>query len=265
MSDLVRLTEKLSKLRAKERVPGDVRKLKGASAPVLLAHVVNEIDEAILPRKLSFQVNGTTQIHLAVANRRLQAVLAPVPEVMGLDEIAGQPLPDIETPGVKTLGDALLTIFDGVSEITVSAARSDMVFPSDIGVPSNQLDRVWSLAEPEPDLPPDVLLGRFLGDLGDDAVAWLRIEGQRVAEQGGEKAAVSALGAQTARFLERYFSGFDAVFSEDASSYATLIAPSADEKLGAFFVETGQTSAMVSAEPVKLLKIASNWQRCLAN
>ena len=85
MSDFARLQDKLAKLRQRERVAGEGRRLRGATPEALVAAVVAEIDETILPRRLTFQVEGGVDVHLAVANRRLQALMSPVPELKGVE------------------------------------------------------------------------------------------------------------------------------------------------------------------------------------
>ena len=58
MSDFARLEDKLTKLRSRERVPGETRKLRGQGSDALLAALVTEIDETILPRQLTLTIAG---------------------------------------------------------------------------------------------------------------------------------------------------------------------------------------------------------------
>ena len=81
-SDFARLKAKLAKLAQRERTAGEARRLKGGDAGELIAALVTEIDETILPRRLTLTLDGAV-LHLAVANRRLQAMLAPAPAIEG--------------------------------------------------------------------------------------------------------------------------------------------------------------------------------------
>lgn len=264
MSDFARLKETLSKLRARERAPSEGRSLQGGTGPALLASLVSEINETILPRRLSFTIDGSAQIHLAVANRRLQALLAPAPAGDGFDGLDGQPLPDIEDANVATLGEALLAAFSDAGAVSIGSAKLTEDFGSDIGVPANQLGRVWTLGQDEPAEAPDVALAGFLEDMKAEATAWLRIEGENVASEHGEADAVAALGEQTAVFLDGYFSKFDRVFPDPALACGTVISPSPKGSNALFFVEAGDISAVISAKPKDILGIAQKWQNRVA-
>ena len=261
MSEFARLEEKLAKLRQRERVVGEGRSLRGGGADALLAAIVTEIDETILPRRLSFTVPDGV-VHLAVANRRLQALLEPAPSSVPAGLI-GQALPDVEEPAVAELGDALKRLLEGAETIGVTATRLTENFGSDIGVPAEQLPRVWSVAESTV-LKPEEVLQTFLGGLDTKTAAWLRIEGEEVTSQGGPEAIVSALGEQAAMFLDGYFSKFEVAFLEPSYSCGTLISPGDKGDRALFFVEIENISAIVSAPPAKILGIAMAWQRLVA-
>ncbi len=262
MSEFARLEEKLAKLRQKERAPGEGRKLRGAGADALLAAIVTEIDETILPRRLSF-ATPEGDVHLAVANRRLQALLAPAPGSVP-EALVGHALPDAEDPALAELGTALKAVLGETDAVGVTAARMTETFASDIGVPAEQLPRVWNVAESVAASPEDVLAG-FLASLDTGTVAWLKIEGEEVTGQGGADDAVAALGEQAAVFLDGYFSKFDVGFREAALACGTLISPGGDAGPAVFFVEIGTLSAIVHAPASQVLGIATNWQRMVAD
>ncbi|MCG6883163.1 MAG: hypothetical protein LJE62_05345 [Silicimonas sp.] len=261
MSEFARLEEKLAKLRQRERIAGEGRKLRGKGGDALLAALVAEIDETILPRRLSL-VTPQGPVHLAVANRRLQALLAPVPGSLP-EGLADHALPDIEDPKLAELGQSLKTLLAEAENIPVTARRLDRAFGSDIGVPAVQLPRIWTVAQPTAAKPDDILSG-FLADLGDAALAWLRIEGEEVTLQGGEEAAVAALSEQAAIFLDSYFGKFDAAYREPSLACGTVIAPADGSANAVFFVEIGEFSAIIHAPAAQMPSIASDWQRRVA-
>lgn len=260
MSDFARLEEKLTKLRQKVRAPGEARKLRGADAGARLAALVTEIDETILPRRLSF-TTAAGDVHLAVANRRLQALLSPAPAAIAVD-LVDHPLADSEDPKLPQLGAALTSVLDGPEAPQISAVRLKVLFGSDIGVPASQLARVWSVGDAG-EMRPEDILDRFLAALPPDDIAWLRIAGEEVVAQGGPADAVEDLGAQAAVFLDGYFSRFDTAFREPAQACATLVA-SDDASAGIFYVEIGDLSAIFAAPLAQLLEIAGAWQRLVA-
>ena len=266
MSDFARLEDKLAKLRQRERIAGEGRRLRGATPEALLAAVVTEIDETILPRRLSFAAEGGQTVHLAVANRRLQALLPPAPDVAGVDAagLAGRPLPDADAPEVPGVKDVLLEVFRDAPPVAIRSARQPGVgYASDVGVPSTVLARVWGAPEePSEAATPEALVSRFLAGIGEeDAVAWLRIEGENVTDQGGEASAVEALGDQAAMFLDGYFARFDTLFPGGEEACATLIAPVSGSGAAALFVEFGDVSAFVAAKPDRGPALVTRWQR----
>ena len=261
MSEFARLEEKLAKLRARERAPDEKRKLRGAGADALLAALVTEIDETILPRQLSFDTPGG-MVHLAVANRRLQALIAPAPPAIP-EDLVNHALPDAEDPKLAELGTALKTVLAEAETVAISAVRLKASFASDIGVPAVQLPRVWSVDAPMAATPGDVL-ERFLGGLDTASAAWLRIEGEEVTGQGGAEDKVAALGESAAIFLDGYFSKFDTAFRTPAYACGTLISADQDAGNALFFVEIDSLSAFIVAPPEKILGIATAWQRLVA-
>ena len=265
MSDFARLEEKLTKLRQRARAPGEVRKLRGSGSQALLAALVTEIDETILPRRLTLSIGGTA-IHLAVANRRLQALLSPAPDIEGAADLADMALPDAEAPGVAALGEVLSRAFDGDPQVEITAMRPADLFDSDVGVPANLLGRAWRVA-PQEMLPaePGDILTKFLKENGKEAIAWLRIEGESVTEQGGAETRVAALGEQAAIFLDGYFAKFEELYNGDSKACVTVIAPGRGKGTAVFFVEFGEVSAFIAADPARVGNLARRWQALVAD
>ena len=265
MSEFARLEDKLAKLRQRERAPGERRKIRGADPEAILAAMVTEIDEIILPRRLNFKIDANNSLSFAVGNRRLQALLSPPPA--GIDAaLADQELPDADDPRIAALAVGIRAALDGVESVEISTARPKKLFASDIGVPAVQLERVWgvSTSETKPVDPSEILKG-FLKGVGEDANAWLRIEGEAVAEQGGDDAQAAELAEKTAIFLDGYFSKFETVFPEPSLSCGTVISPGTDHERALFFIEIGDVSAVISAKPGRVLALASRWQKLVAD
>lgn len=265
MSDFARLEDKLAKLRQRERIAGEGRRLRGATAEALLAAVVTEIDETILPRNLSFSVEKGVTVHLSVANRRLQALVAPAPALDGIDvaALAGQPLSDAEDAALGEVKKVLLAAFADAAPVAIQSARPEGAgFPSDVGVPSNILARVWGLAEVSgEELSPEDILSRFLSGIAEDAIAWLRIEGEDVTDQGGDAAVLEQLGDHAAVFLDGYFGKFEGLYTEESFALATLVAPVGPGGHGALFVEIGELSAFVAINAERAPDLAALWQK----
>lgn len=265
MGDFARLEKVLAKLRQRERAPGEGRRLGGGDGPARLAALVTEIDETILPRRLSFSVHEAGTLHLAVANRRLQALLAPAPK--GVPEaLVGKKLADANDPEVAELGAALGQILGASETVPIAATRQKTPFPSDVGIPAPQLARVWGAGagDETAQADPGALLTGFLNAVSGDASAWLRIEGEAVTDQGGEEAAVRELGQLAAVFLDGYFSRFEAAFPHPAFACGTLVSPGGAGRGALMFVEVGNVSAVILAPSDKITGVALQWQRMVA-
>jgi len=259
LSDFSRLEEKLTKLRGRERTPGEPRKLRGSDAAERLAAFVTEIDETILPRRLTLTVDDTPW-HFAIANRRLQALLAPA--IGDAAALAGKPLPDAEDPSVPALAKILREAFAGSENIRISAVRLTSPFPSDVGVPAPMLARIWNVGSIETaEVPPEERMRTFLSGLGRDALAWLRIDGEEVAEQGGDAERVGRMAEQAAVFLDGYFGKFDSLFPDPAQSCVTVVSPGIGEAPSVLFVEYGEASAFIAAPTASVARLAMAWQR----
>lgn len=257
MSDFERLKEMVAKLRAKERGPGEPRKLSGSTAAQRLSALITEINETILPRRLAFQWGEGPGIQLAVANRRLQGVLAPSEDV--LQPHVGKPLsaPDDDvTEAVKT---ALLTVLEGATSITISAQHlgSDDL-GSDAGVSAEALARQWGLAA---SAGPGDLSGKalpdFLSGLSGLATGWLSVEGEEVAGQDGAEADVARLGDTAAYLLDAYLNRKDSLFGAEEMPRCFAVA-GAEE--GVFFGDTGSQTVFVLTKPEDLVRVVALWR-----
>lgn len=271
MSDFARLQQTLAKLRQRERSPGEGRFLRGEDAEGLLASFVREIDETILPRRLIFTADNGPVFQLAVANRRLQALLSPAPEVAdaALADIADQPLAEAEDAPVTTLKDALIAGFRESKAVSIQSRRLGVAaFGSDVGVPAVSLMRAWDIAEPViEELNPAELLEKFLKWLGDRSNAWLRIEGEEVTDQAGDPARLEALGEQAALFLDSYFSKFDDLYPGNAVGPFVTALASGDAK-GAeavLFIEIAELSAFVVVKQTALAEAVAQWQSSIVD
>ena len=262
MSDFSRLEQVLAKLRQRERAPGEGRKLSGGDGAARLAALVTEIGETILPRQVTFGLADAGVLHLAVANRRLQALLGPAPKGIP-STLEGVKLADANDPAVTELGEALTQVLGSPDAVPISSSRQQSPFPSDVGVPAPQLARTWGTSDTAgaAAADPGALLGGYLDAIEGDATAWLRIEGEDVTGQGGAADGLSDLAAV---FLDGYFSRFDTAYADPAFALGTVIAPREAGKSALFFVELGDVSAVILAPSEKMAGLAVRWQRLVA-
>ena len=263
MSDFARLENVLTKLRQREKSGGEPRVLRGVGSDALLASLVAEIDETILPRRLIFVTSTGVELHMAVANRRLQALLSPAPELPGAKDLADVAFIDGQDPNLALLGGLLRGTFEQAQSVRIDARRLQAgAFDPDVGAPSSGLSKAWGVQIVEVRAKePAEIIDFFLNQISDDdAEAWLRIEGENVTDQAGSAERLTELGEQAAVFLDSYFGKFDALFSQDEPATATVVAPDNAGQTAAFFVEIGGLSAFVAAKPARVAALATIWQ-----
>ena len=256
VTDFQRLNEMIAKLRSKQRSPGEGRTLAGASAEARLAALVTEIDETILPRRLIFQWDEGSGIQLAVANRRLQGVLSPCVE--DLVPFAGQPFSDPEAPLIGNVKDALLSILDKAPQARIKSVhlgKDDL--GSDAGIAADALSRLWSLADGSGEVGVGDALPNFLKSLSANSTAWLSVEGEEVADQGGDASEIARLGDTAAYLLDAYLNRKEAVFGSDELPKAYAVS---GPKTGLFFGDTGEQTVFVLTKPNDLVPVVSAWR-----
>lgn len=267
MSDFARLENMLIKLRQREKTPGAGRRLSGTDVEARLGSLVAEIDETILPRRLVLADDDGVEVHLAVANRRLQALLDPAPDLAGANELTGVAISDGKSPVLAALGDIFRTIFTSAKAITIRSHRLQPgQFDADVGAPAGGLAKAWNVQIAEPRIvEPTEILSAFLDEVtGDDAEAWLRIEGENVTDQAGDTDRLAALGEQAAVFLDSYFGKYNALFKDEPTATATLVSPGGGADTAVLFVEIGGLSAFVAAKSGRAAALASQWQAMVA-
>ena len=263
MDDFSRLEQKLAKLRQRDRAPGEARVLRG-SEDQLIAAILTEVDETILPRRLSFSKESGEALHLAVGNRRLQAMVAPAPSVDGSEKVANVALKSVEDDAVMALRDVIASFVGAGDDLTVASARfEDLSPPSDVGVPVDQLKEAWGLASVVGAAgSPTVVLRGLLDSFGDRADGWLLIEGEEVAAQGGDESVVSALSESAAIFLDGYFGKKTELLDEGSGVFGLVF--SAQDGTTVLFVDAGDAMAFVRSEAVAAYGIAREWQQVSA-
>ena len=257
MSEFERLKDMIAKLRAKGQQGAGGRGLSGADAAGRLAALLQEVNETILPRRLILRWDDGDGIQLAVANRRLQGVLAPSAGALGA--LAGQPLSDPEEAVTQKVRDALLDLLDkaeGAQIQSVHLGQDDL--GSDAGLSAEALLREWGLADrANGGTGKSDALPAFLAAMSKSAIAWLSVEGEDVADQHGDEADIARLGESAAYLLDAYLNGKDALFGGDTGPCAFAVS-SADQ--GVFFADTGTHTVFVLTAPDRLVEAATAWR-----
>lgn len=262
MDDFSRLKQKLVKLRQRDRAPGEKRILRG-NGEELLSAIVTEFDETILPRRLTFAADNGSRIEVAVANRRLQALMNLEPGG-GLDPAQlGVELKNPDDPVLELVRAALLVALKDAKTVDVSATKqAGSTFASDVGISTEQLQKVWSLNLDADGNTKSGSLKEFVEELGKKSSGWLRIEGEDVAAQGGDAEIVSELGNQAAIFLDGFLAQKEVVTQGEIGPSGCIMLGKTSDAL--VFLDGGDSMAFLRAKPEIALEIANSWQSVFA-
>lgn len=263
MDDFSRLEAKLAKLRQRAKAAGEHRVIRG-EPDRLLAAVVTEVDETILPREIRF-ASAEASFSIAVANRRLQALMSVFPDRDATAGLVGKAITDVEDAALFDLRNLLAALLSKAGEWKIASQRqSGDGFPSDIGVPSGPLARAWEIAPVgESRANPGAALEAFLGALDARASAWLLIEGEEVKKQSGSEALVADLGNQAAVFLDGYFSKKDLLFQGETGPSGLVFAGGANGD-AVLFLDCETSMAFVLSKSQDVATLAQEWQARVA-
>ena len=263
MDDFSRLEAKLAKLRQRAKVAGEHRIIRGDPGR-LLAAIVTEIDETILPREIRF-ASDAASFSIAVANRRLQALMSVVPVQDATVGLIGKAITDVEDAALAEVRNVLAVMLSKGSDWRIASQRqAGGGFPSDVGVPSGPLARAWEVAAVgESRANPDAALEDFLSALDASASAWLLNKGEEVKKQSGSEAVVAELGNQAAVFLDGYFSKKDLLFQGEAGPSGLVFAGGAGGQ-AVLFLDCESSMAFVLSSAQDVATLAQDWQARVA-
>ena len=177
-----RLKSQLVRLGASiPRANSGLRRLSAPDARGLLANLLREVDETILPRRMDVETGGQVVAHLHVAARRLVHLTLPGPQISG---VGGLKAPD---QIAMMFANQLLTVLTGATELTLRLSRlAPDPNAANTGCSARRLAGAASL-EIGPTNHQDAARD-FFAALGRYSIAWLTLDpdGVPIAGDGSE-------------------------------------------------------------------------------
>ena len=197
MKDVRRLKDKIGKLAAAPSPSPKGRVVAPGPDGTPLAAILREVDETVLPRRLTFR-RGAAALTVAAGNRRLVSV--DTAEGPGAGEAADILGVDLTRPDVAMLGqlrEALTASLPGDAPILVTIApATDSKADFAAGTTAFALASAWGVdisSPEEAEAEPPGALDTFLGTAPSLARAWLRITSGEIAGEGGEDTLLARL------------------------------------------------------------------------
>jgi hypothetical protein len=209
MSDGDRLNRTLAKLGAASAAPGaEGRELApgGEAGGDLLAAVLTEVDETILARRLNFHTDTGTRFACEAYGRRLLSLVQPLPDEVTGAALSGRPLDGLEEEEIALLRRVFEELLDGATRLTVIAdPLPEARDPALLGMAAARLAETWGL-ELGGGLPPDpaAALDRILDACASAAVAWMRLDENATAAEGGSEAGLAKLSTFASAGLDAF-------------------------------------------------------------
>jgi hypothetical protein len=256
LSDFARLKEKLGKLRQVEPRAGGGRILAGQDAAARLRAALTEIDETILPRRITF--TGTKgRAVVGVANRQLSLILEGVSSAGASPHV----IDGRDDPALAELRDGLMKMFDGGGTWTVLTDRleRDHVrhMRPDGGVSASVLASVWNVEARADEDGKDATraAGRFIERMGARCEAWLLIEGEEIAASGGSDIGIEWLSERAGGFLDGYYAKREAFTSGEPIAFAF----SGGTGASLIYFESGDQAGFATLPPHELNAALGEW------
>jgi hypothetical protein len=262
MSDIDRLRDKLSKLAGPSNIaPDGWREVVATDKSEFLRAVLNEIDETILARNLTFRNGKDASFSLEVANRRLHSVTDATPAALksAAPELLGAQFSETGDTLTEPLAAMLVLFFEGAEQISVNTAKSAMPLdPDNIGCAAEVIATSWSLKLYENKQEnADKKVGAFIDQCLGLATSWVQFDANGVHLSAGEQEAIQRLTELAQQNLSDFDKRLVATFDEGA--HCVVIGFGPDEGQSILYVKSANAGAFMDVPSDNLAEIHKLW------
>lgn len=213
MIDDIQLSKKLAALSGDDHFENGAMRLGAGGDKMALGLILEAIDNTVLPRKLTFSVDGAS-VTLAVGGRRLSALLETSGPVAGGEKLIGQLLSQSDTDEISALGQLLGDLVERSGAILLTREGAEgRGGQSDTGVAIATLVELWGVDPFAQDLP---RLEKITRSLDGVLLAHSKIEDDQLADPQGDAAMIKALGAALASDLPATVAAFDEIHQDNS-------------------------------------------------
>lgn len=185
------LAQKLAALSsAGESFENGLRVVSNGVEPPILTAILTEVDMTVLPRKLSFRMNGS-EISLVAGGRRLRGLVRASKDIKGVMGVIGKSVSHDAPDVVDGLHSIIAQFTATAGQMTVVSEDPDVMGgQSDAGLTAQSLADHWKVdLNPEPLTP----MMAFARDCGDLVTAWVVLKDRSENRTGGDGAKLAVL------------------------------------------------------------------------
>jgi len=201
------LARKLAALSsAGESFENGLRVVSDGLEPPILTAILSEVDMTVLPRKLTFRMNGS-EISLVAGGRRLRGLVQASKDITGVMGVLGKSLSHDAPEVVDGLHKIIAQFTATAGQMTVLNSDPDaMGGHSDTGLTAQNLADYWKVdLNPEPVTP----MMTFARDCGDLVTAWVILKDESENRTGGDGAKLEVLRTAIAEKWPTFSSSVD--------------------------------------------------------
>lgn len=185
------LAQKLAALSSEgETFENGLRVISDGAEPGVLTAILAEVDMTVLPRKLTFKMQGS-EITLVAGGRRLRGLVKASKDIKGVVGVLGKSL----SPEDPDVIDGLRGILDQFAakpgQLTVESDEPDaMGGQTDAGVTAESLAATWDVPL---SVGPLSEMQQFIRDCGPLVTAWIVLSDTDDSTNGGDGTRLAAL------------------------------------------------------------------------
>lgn len=256
MMDKQTLAQKLAALSSEgESFENGLRVVSDGTEPPILTAILNEIDMTVLPRKLTFKMNGS-EISLVAGGRRLRGLVQASKDITGVMGVLGKSISHDAPDVIDGLHGIIDQFTAAAGELTVVSDEPDaMGGQSDAGLTAQNLAAHWGVDLNPVPLTPMI---SFVRDCGDLVTAWVVLKDGSENTTGGDGAKLATLRA-----------AIDAKWDSFSQSVDQLAGPTGficlndalDEAGSVAIVKTSSEAAILCYASENMANLHSAWSK----
>jgi len=247
------LAQKLAALSAEgETFENGVRVISDGTEPPILTAILSEVDMTVLPRKLTFKMEGS-EITLVAGGRRLRGLVKASKEIKGVTGVLGKTLTQDEPEIIEGLRGILDQFTSTASQLSVESAEPDAMGGNEGGVTAESLAAMWSVAIA---VQPETGMMQFIRDCESLATAWIVLADDAPTAHGGDGSKLEALKSA----LDKQWATFSTSVDQLTGEFGFVCLNNALRDSGSVAIaKTAAEAALICYDPENMVKMHAAW------
>lgn len=266
MNDRQNLEKKLSRLADVDDVYENGRRIISDGENIdILSAVLQEIDETVLHRKLTFFAGPNQEISLSVKGRRLLGVnhITPVTLIPAGSDLLGRSLSEDDAELIEVLAKVMAGFAYISQKLTVDVTETDGTHDySSMGVAVKTLAASWSAHKiPEP----TSALGRFLHACGIGQLSFILIADDTIIEDAGAADHIVQLKDHASPQINAIETAYHELDLKNTQNRLIIVDQKNDGDMSIGYARTKDQHALIMFDDEKLGTVLSAWHKNISS